>query len=43
MGAISQDLGCLVEWRVPQLIDKKGFEQLTLNMKISVLNFEIKI
>ena len=32
-GATSQDLGCLVEWRVPQLIDELDFEDLALNME----------
>ena len=34
-GATSQDLGCLVKWRVPQLVDELDFEELALNMKVS--------
>ena len=32
VGATSQDLGCLVKWRVP-LVDELDFEELALNME----------
>ena len=41
VGATSQDLGCLVKWRLP-LVDELDFEELALNMESLYAKLPIK-